>query len=239
MAHELHTGSCEALQDKLNLVPRLSILHQHLIGEGSHRRLSSSIRFKSLPESLPEVPAHFCEAIIIERLPSGVFADPFELQHLLQRGVFADAAVFGDINLELPSFRSNRSIVEIHLDIGPNILSGHKNEVEINIELPLHARYPPLGKRGFSAVQFGLPDLFLRCSIEGKSHNESCLFMSTHGGAESQVVAAVWEVPCGIKEHEGVVSVITFITAIVSALLIVLTSIHYSDITDCNHLKQS
>ncbi|KAK9275777.1 hypothetical protein L1049_023046 [Liquidambar formosana] len=125
--HELSHGSCEVLPDNLNLVLRLSILQRYLIGEGSHRRLSSSIRFNIHSEFIPELPTHFCEVIIIEKLPSGVFADPFELQHLLQHGVFTDAAVFGDTNLELPSVRSNRSLVEVHLDIGPNVLSKHKN----------------------------------------------------------------------------------------------------------------
>ena len=54
-------------------------LHRNLIGEGSHRRLSSSVRLEI------QVSAQSCQAIVIERLPSGVFADPFELQHLVQR----------------------------------------------------------------------------------------------------------------------------------------------------------
>lgn len=49
------------------------------MGEGSHRRLSSSIRLES------EHSLQSCEGIIIEKLPSGVFADPFELQHLVHR----------------------------------------------------------------------------------------------------------------------------------------------------------
>lgn len=53
-----------------------------------------------------------------------------------------NVAVFGDTNLELPSFLSNRSAVEVHMDVSPNLLSRHKNGLDINIELPLHARYP-------------------------------------------------------------------------------------------------
>lgn len=52
------------------------------------------------------------------------------------------ASVFGDTNLESPSIQSNRSLVEIHMDVGSNALSASKNELEINIELPIHARYP-------------------------------------------------------------------------------------------------
>lgn len=55
--------------------------------------------------------------------------------------VFADAAVFGDTNLELPSVVSNRSIVEVHMSVDYNIVSGQNNGLEINVEVPLHARY--------------------------------------------------------------------------------------------------
>ena len=54
--------------------------------------------------------------------------------------VFNDIAVFGDTNLESPSFLSNRSVVEIHMDVSPDI-STRKNEIDIKLELPLHARY--------------------------------------------------------------------------------------------------
>lgn len=58
---------------------------------------------------------------------------------ILSPAVFADVAVFGDTNLELPSTLSNKSIVEIHMDLQHhNLLSN----CEIVIELPLHARYP-------------------------------------------------------------------------------------------------
>lgn len=44
--------------------------------------------------------------------------------------------------MELPSSVSNCSVVEIHVDVSHNVFLGHMNRVEINIELPLHARYP-------------------------------------------------------------------------------------------------
>lgn len=55
--------------------------------------------------------------------------------------VFADAAVFGDTNLELPSFRSNQSVVEIHVSIASIVLSKYEDQWEANLEVPLHARY--------------------------------------------------------------------------------------------------
>lgn len=72
-------------KDKYHLLPTQFGLHRNVTGEGSHRRLSSSIRFKRNPELKNVLISQSCELIIIERLPSGVFADPFELQHLVQR----------------------------------------------------------------------------------------------------------------------------------------------------------
>ncbi|XP_031104369.1 uncharacterized protein LOC116007843 [Ipomoea triloba] len=142
IAQGIAYGSCELLEE-LKVGTNIISVHQKLIGEGSHRHLSLSIRLESLLES-KSGSQEFCEAIIIERLPSGVFADLFELQHLVQRGVFTEAGVFGDTNLELPSFRSNRSLIEVHLDIGSKLSPRHKDEVEFKIELPLHARYQVL-----------------------------------------------------------------------------------------------
>ncbi|XP_057476423.1 uncharacterized protein LOC130764291 isoform X9 [Actinidia eriantha] len=203
-ANELPFGFCGVLQEKLNLVPRLPVLQRYLIGEGSHRRLSSSIRLSVQPESIAELHRHFCKIIIVEKLPSGVFADPFEIQHLIQCGVLTEAAVFGDTNLELPSVVSNRSVVEVHMDVGYNTLSGKNNGLEINIEIPVHARYLPIGERGFSRVEFGSPDIFMHCNMEGKSHDHGCLLTLT-GSVTDTETAAVWEIPCGIEEHSGVV----------------------------------
>ncbi|GKU95792.1 hypothetical protein SLEP1_g9109 [Rubroshorea leprosula] len=239
VAHELPSGLCELLPDNQNLVLGLSVLQRTLIGEGSHRHLSSSIRLQVKPESILQLPTHFCEVIIIERLPSGVFADPFELQHLHQRRVFTDVAVFGDTNLELPSFRSNRSIVEVHMDVGSNILSGQQDGSEINILLPLHARYQPLDEGGYSVVEIGEPDLFMSCSAEGKQHKQSCLFRLPNDDAKSRTGAVSWRIPSGIPAHAGFVSTFTYISALLSTLLIVWTSIFCSGIKASKNLKQS
>ncbi|GKE29394.1 phosphatidylinositol-glycan biosynthesis class X protein [Tanacetum coccineum] len=108
-------------------MPRLSVLQRKLIGEGSHRRLTSSIKVENQPEVSCKFPSLCCMAIIVERLPSGVLADPFELEHLTQRGVFTDVSAFGDTYLELHTVRSNRSVVEIHMDLGPSTLSKLSN----------------------------------------------------------------------------------------------------------------
>ncbi|KAK1430688.1 hypothetical protein QVD17_13622 [Tagetes erecta] len=216
---------------KQNFMPKLSVMQRQLIGEGSHRRLTSSIKAEIQPEALSKVHSLSCEAIIIERLPSGVFADPFELEHLTERGAFSGASAFGDTDLELPTVRANRSVVEVHVDLSSNLLFGNKNGWELDIELPLHARYAPLGKHGYTRVEFGPPDLFAHCIVEGNPLNQSSIFSSTNEGVISSSAAIVWEIPSGIVEHTQIVSVITFIAAVVGALSIFMACFFYSEIS--------
>ncbi|KAB5573851.1 hypothetical protein DKX38_001045 [Salix brachista] len=253
-ADELLSSSCKLLPDNLNHLLRVSIPWRNLRGEGSHRHISSTIRFHMQPYSMSQLHIPFCKVIIIERLPSGVFADPFELQHLRERGVFTDIAVFGDTNLELPSVLSNQSAVEIHMRVGCTSLWGHK--LEISVDLPLHARYPvserkylslslslslsqPLDDSGYSKVKFGEPDLFLSCSMEGNGENESWLHLPTNDMAGPRTADVVWRIPSGTRAHTGIVSAVTFLAASTSNLLIALASIFYSDSKLCNNLKES
>ncbi|KAL8196335.1 hypothetical protein R6Q57_025335 [Mikania cordata] len=210
---------------KQNFMPKLSVMRRDLTGEGSHRRLTTSIKIEIQQEVISKLPSLFCEAIIIERLPSGVFADPFELEHLTERGVFSGASAFGDTDLELPTVRANRSVVEVHVDLSPNSFSGN-NGWELNIELPLHARYAPLGNQGYTRVEFTSPDLFVHWIADGNPLNQSCIFPSTNEGVTSS--AFVWEVPSGILKHTTIVSVLTFISAVAGSLSVFIACVFYS-----------
>ncbi|XP_057541021.1 uncharacterized protein LOC130818811 isoform X2 [Amaranthus tricolor] len=209
---------------------RLLDIERHLIGEGSHRHLSSIVRFSIQANLIADVASQICDFIIIERLPFGVFADPFELQHLLRRGVFKDAAVFGDTNLELPSFLSNQSTVEVHLDAALDHSAGQEILLEYKIEIPLHARYPPVEESGYAKVRFGAPDLFIYCKMDGQSPGEGCLFSSISGTDAGEVDDIVWSIPAGIKAHARMVSIITFSSALLSAALIIVASLRSSPV---------
>ncbi|XP_042022744.1 phosphatidylinositol-glycan biosynthesis class X protein-like isoform X1 [Salvia splendens] len=226
IANKIPLGSCKLLKDENLLM--VKSLSRNVIGEGSHRWLSSSMRLKFPRELKHELTARSCEVVVIERLPSGVFADPFELQHFVQRGVFTDASVFGDTNLELPSFRSNQTVVEIHMSIDSKVPLRDEDESEIILKVPLHARYQPLG-HGFSRVEFGAPDIFVCCSsTEQDVTKRLCQPIPTSLIPDKKGSPLMWEIPCGNKEHAAVVSAVTFGFAISTALLIVLTSVSYS-----------
>lgn len=237
MSQEVTSGLCEALPENHNSMLRLSVVRRDLVGEGSHRRMSTLIKLQSQQlKSSSELLSYSCEFIVIERLPSGVFADPFELQHLAQRGVFNNIAVFGDTNLELPSFLSNRSAVEIHLDVDPNTLL---KSTDFSIEFPLHARYQPLNESGYSIVEFGAPDMLLRCSRKEKVENNNCLFRLKIDDANLYDAGLVWRIPSGRKAHSELVSAVTFLIALLSTLVIVVTSLRYFNCRLNKDLKQS
>ncbi|KAM7254345.1 hypothetical protein ACFE04_032027 [Oxalis oulophora] len=189
--HDLGFDSCHKLLH--NVTIKSTITNRHLIGEGSHRRLSNSITFQT-----KNLPNHSCRVVIVEKLPDGVFADPFELQDLHQ-----------------------------------------------HFELPLHARYQflaavfvlsikgsfffqPLDESGYTNVEFGEPDLLMHCIVEAEPDNRSCLFNSTLDRVKSKTQAVVWKIPSGMKTHSSFVSVVTFISAILSTLSIVWASVSSS-----------
>ncbi|CAA6658240.1 unnamed protein product [Spirodela intermedia] len=216
--------SCKRVPHSKSTTPVLSAMQRHLNGDGSHRRLVSSMRFEFLQDSIPELDAYYCKVVLIESLPAGVFADSFELDRLVHNGVFLDAAIFGDTNLELPSTLSNRSTLELHLD------GGHTNMLELQIfhissELPLHARYPPLDARGYSKVEIGTPNVAMVCKPKHLLQDCSSLIYSWSMRSEQKVI---WDVPCGNQAFSGIVSGVTFASALLSALIIAYVSIIHS-----------
>jgi phosphatidylinositol glycan class X len=79
------TNFCKGLADDLD-VPALSEVHRQLVGEGSHRRLVYSVKFGNSKDDVVKfLDGYDANFVIIEKLPSGVFADPFELQHFVER----------------------------------------------------------------------------------------------------------------------------------------------------------
>lgn len=216
---EIRSGDlCEGMIENADIFGLSSLLRQ-LIGEGSHRQLVTTMVFCHHSKYTDFVKEHFCEAIVVEYLPTGVFSDPFELQHLVKREVFLSASVFGDTNLELPSALSNRSVVEIHINVKSDT---HK----VVVQLPLHSRYPPLDSSGYSNIRIGKPDLFMRCRTKS-SQTEACSWTLIDLGVLSGSTVK-WRIPCGNEAHMRAVTIITFLSALICSLLIVLSSILHS-----------
>ncbi|KAJ3698928.1 hypothetical protein LUZ61_002633 [Rhynchospora tenuis] len=209
------TESCESSLSVVKVI-KISNLHRRLEGEGFHRRLISKLKTIESDSSSTYLDRFNCEFVIIENL-NGVFADPFELQRLVNRKVYLDAAVFGDTNLELPAALSNSSFVEIHMDLAPSSKADH----ELVVRLPLHVRYPPLDGSGYSNVEISQPDLYIRCR-KRDIDNDCQWSVSVRELGPTEKVK--WRIPCGDDAHSTIVSSVTFLSALLCALSIVFAS---------------
>ncbi|KAG0473040.1 hypothetical protein HPP92_014897 [Vanilla planifolia] len=196
----------------------LSSLTRYLIGEGSHRQLFTSMLFDNQPEIASKFHEHSCVGILIERLPAGVFADHFQLQHLVNHNVFLGAYVHGDRNLELPSALSNGSIVEVHTNI-------RSDADKLVVRLPLHARYPPVDSSGYANITIGRPDVFMRCRQKGSKGGYFSWFFIDMGSFSKSIVT--WRIPSGYEAHAWVVTTVTFLSALVCSVLIILSSLYF------------
>ncbi|KAI0504999.1 hypothetical protein KFK09_015956 [Dendrobium nobile] len=216
---EIRSGDlCEEMLVNADIFGLSSLLSE-LMGEGSHRQLVTTMVFCNHPKFTHFVNEHFCEAIVIEYLPNGVFSDPFELQQLVTHGVFLSASVFGDSNLELPSALSNISVVEIHINV-------KADSKKIVFQLPLHSRYPPLNSSGYINITIGKPHLFIRCRPK-ISQTAACSWTLIDFGVMSGNTMT-WRIPCGNAVHTRAVTVITFLSAIFCSFFIVLSTIYHS-----------
>lgn len=84
----------------------------------------------------------------------------------------------------------------------------------------------PLESSGYAKIEIGKPDLFVRCRPK-QLQPESCSWTVKNLGA-GYAKNVMWQVPSGNEAHTGIVSSITFASALTCALLIVLSAIYFS-----------
>ncbi|CAH9099449.1 unnamed protein product [Cuscuta epithymum] len=77
---------------------------------------------------------------------------------------------------------------------------------------------------GYSKVRFGVADLFLRCKKQGESAAESCVLKPMGSSVSLKDDEIVWSIPAGMKAHSSIVSAVTFTSALLSAVGIIVTS---------------
>lgn len=72
-------------------------------------------------------------------------------------------------------------------------------------------------------MEFGNPDLLLRYR-EKEIHSDSCVWVIKNLEA-ALLEKAAWRIPCGDEVHVGFVSSITFLSALVCSMSIVLAAL--------------
>jgi len=81
----------------------------------------------------------------------------------------------------------------------------------------------PLDASGHAMVEFGSPDLLLRYRKK-EIRSGSCLWVLKDLEA-APVEKAAWRIPCGDEAHIGFVSSVTFLSALVCSMSIVLAAL--------------
>eukprot|EP00271_Cylindrocystis_brebissonii_P012346 TRINITY_DN3074_c0_g3_i1.p1 TRINITY_DN3074_c0_g3~~TRINITY_DN3074_c0_g3_i1.p1 ORF type:complete len:323 (+),score=65.87 TRINITY_DN3074_c0_g3_i1:137-970(+) len=165
---------------------------------------------------------------LVETLPAEIFVDPFEVRRL-KRASEEVAVKFGPVNLEAPSFLASPITLTVEVDVALRVyasdspigerpasspLASPKEEIlpptwppalppyfEVEVRLPLHARYPlPVARDSSSnrvwgafcsvphaEAQLGLPLVFMaEVGASGMSNCNTCsLRASSSSGSSS------------------------------------------------------
>eukprot|EP00249_Psilotum_nudum_P007329 c20478_g1_i1 orf=510-1628(+) len=218
---------------------RLEVLDvkRTLVGNGAHRQLNS---FVTLELQIVKNKG-ICHIVMLEKLPQGVFADTFELQRLVDRGVLQNARVFGDLNIELPAFNSHPSLVVLHISVNTN--SSYQVEskwrLQKNIVLPLHARYPPLNFKTHGLVTIGLPSLLFQfckentmtkglCSDDSElMKNDVWRHVVWRENMLTKLIELEWLIPSGNPCHTKFVTIVTVLTALMAAVVLFMLSYYF------------
>lgn len=215
----------------------LQDLERTLVGNGAHRTLQSVVTVALHSGHTIESQQPHCYLRILERLPTGVFADQYELQGLRRRGVVKEAFVYGDKNLERPALLSGQSIVDVHVTLLKE-QSKQSSQVPLllqaKVSVPLHARYPPLSVESHSVVRIPLPHIFVACKQAGVQ--DSSALDETVGDWRPVLLGAIttstnsskvveWMVPAGKPAQFEVVARYTAIAALSGVLAVFVASV--------------
>jgi phosphatidylinositol glycan class X len=215
----------------------LQDVERTLVGNGAHRTLQSVVTVALQSRRTIESQQPHCYLRILERLPTGVFADQYELQGLRRRGVVKEAFVYGDKNLERPALLSAQSIVDVHVTLLKE-QSKQSSQVPLllqaKVSVPLHARYPPLSVESHSVVRIPLPHIFVACKQAGVQ--DSSALDETVGDWRPVLLGAIttstnsskvveWMVPAGKPAQFEVVARYTAIAALSGVLAVFVASV--------------
>jgi hypothetical protein len=169
-----HCRSSHLSEDANGELWVLQDVERILVGNGAHRTLQSVVTVALDSGRTIESQQPHCYLRILERLPTGVFADQYELQGLRRRGVVKEAFVYGDKNLERPALLSAQSIVDVHVTLLKE-QSKQSSQVPLllqaKVSVPLHARYPVNAE--FTCTSSSTP-ILLDCLLDKKLLTPSC-----------------------------------------------------------------
>ena len=170
-----------------------------------------------------------CQLTVLQPLPAGLYADPYELQNLmsasgdhgtnLQMSAFR---LFGPIDVEKIECDCNATILSVSAQIKVSSREGSSCPDKENsiLSLPLHARYPVPSLQPLPGVvslllgthhQYNVADPAFRVDCATPAESKADCFSSAQHSTRMQLH---WTVPAGGLWHAQFVLFFTAITAV-------------------------
>ena len=180
--------------------------------------------------------SHAQELLIIQHLPCGIFADPYELETWAKEHEARSSAphvlFHGQVDLESKGSQAQPQAVSVLLPVGS--LNCHTPGTEPlaamcgnhTLNLPLHARYaePAAATNevklwGGRFVQLQLPDTLAVCCISAAETPQHAVRLE-HAVVEVEGVLQ-WSIPVGALDHAAIVAMLTLAFTFVGGAVIV------------------
>ncbi|XP_071106927.1 phosphatidylinositol-glycan biosynthesis class X protein-like isoform X2 [Haliotis cracherodii] len=204
-------------------------LERQLHKNGFHRDLTTSVEWLVNPHHRGDI--QNCGILLVEKLPPGIYVDPFQLSSRLQFGgpkVLVDAAV----NIEMPAHLSPPHTLHVYADLKTVTDNDEGFSLAASVTLPIHLRYqPPAYETSITHVDVVIsnPRLFTNCSIKESvallqapcdhTNASQCLWHEHHYQAEVDSVTC--SVPVGNISYLPLVVAVTLLVTGIGCLFIV------------------
>ncbi|CAL1528821.1 unnamed protein product [Lymnaea stagnalis] len=204
-------------------------MDRSLIGQGFHRDLNTYIVLDKDLRGLYTSPE--CSLLLIETLPAGVYADPFQLSSMVPFGG-PKIRLDGAVNIEAAEFMSKSHELYIFVNVNLYAVDTMTEQTVINISFPIHARYHKPSSDpnvSHSTVTIFHPSLYSNCS-----KSDAGSFLSAPCDVSSNLLCR-WEqlsyicsaaplelmIPVGMARDKPIVILVTLlVTATICSLLI-------------------
>ncbi len=180
-----------------------------------------------------------CQLTVLQPLPAGLYADPYELQNLmstlggnqgtnLQMSAFR---IFGSIDVEKIESDCNATVLSVSAQIKVSSHKGNScpDKEQSVLSLPLHARYPVPSLQPLPGAvslllgthhQYNVADPAFRVECARPAESKADCFASAQRSTSMQLH---WTVPAGGLWHAQFVLVFTAITAVCGLCVLLKT----------------
>ena len=176
-----------------------------------------------------------CNFTVLQLLPAGLFADPYELQNLvtttMQRGnskLLTSFKVFGVVDVEKIETDCSQTLLSVsaHYAVLQTQAMSCNGHTRIGLTVPLHARYPAPQLFGASSLSTFLwsglhhynitKPLFTVDYASESAATPQCYSTPAQHTSETSQQFLHWTVPTGGMWHMQLVEIVTVLTAVCS-----------------------